>query len=158
MPDMPPGSQPLPTAGDCAPTLWRDADFMKLWVGQTISQFGSALSQLALPLIAVITLNASPAEMGLLAAVGTAPSLLVGLFAGVWVDRCRRRTLLITGDVGRALLLATIPGAAFLGILSIIQLYVIGFLSGVLTVFFDVASRSYVPTVIDRRQLVEGNS
>lgn len=158
MPDMLPGSQPLPTAGDHAPTLWRHADFMKLWVGQTISRFGSALSRLALPLIAVITLHATPAEMGLLAAVGTAPSLLVGLFAGVWVDRYQRRTLLITGDVGRALLLATIPVAAFLGLLSMVQLYGIGFLSGVLTVFFDVASRSYVPTVIDRRQLVEGNS
>jgi Major Facilitator Superfamily len=157
MPDMPSGSQPLPTAGDGAPTLWRHADFMKLWVGQTISLFGSALTSLALPLIAAITLKATPVEMGLLAAVGTAPSLLVGLFAGVWVDRYRRRTLLIVGDIGRALLLSTIPAAALLGILSIVQLYLVGFLSGVLTVCFDVASRSYLPTLIDRRQLVEGN-
>ena len=85
------------------------------------------------------------------------PSLLVGLCAGVWVDRSRRRTLLIAGDVGRALCLATIPGAAFLGVLSIEQLYVVGFLDGVLTVFFDVAAQSYLPTVLDRRQFVEGN-
>ena len=83
MSDTPSGSQPLTMASDHTPTLWRHADFMKLWVGQTISLFGSALSRLALPLIAVITLNATPAEMGLLAAVGTAPSLVVGLFAGV---------------------------------------------------------------------------
>jgi MFS family permease len=130
---------------------------MKLWAGQTISLFGSALSRLAIPLIAVLTLNATPAEMGLLAAVGTAPILLVGLFAGVWVDRLRRRTLLIAGDVGRVLLLVTIPAAAFLGNLTMVQLYVVGFLIGVLTVFFDVASRSYLPTLIDRRQLVEAN-
>src|SRR5262245_24277851 len=104
-PATPSGSQPLTTAGDRTPTLWRHADFMKLWVGQTISLFGSALSRLALPLIAALTLNAIPAEMGLLAAVDTAPSLVVGLFAGVWVDRYRRRTLLIAGDLGRALLL-----------------------------------------------------
>jgi MFS family permease len=144
-------------ASDRTPTLWRHADFMKLWVGQTISRFGSALSRLALPLIAAITLNATPAEMGLLAAVDTAPSLVVGLCAGVWVDRYRRRTWLIVGDLGRALLLVTIPAAALLGVLSLVQLYVVGFLSGVLTVCFDVAARSYLPTVIDRRQLVEGN-
>jgi len=130
---------------------------MKLWIGQTTSLFGSALSRLAIPLIAALALNATPAEMGLLTAVGTAPSLLVGLFTGVWVDRIRRRTLLIVGDVGRALLLVTIPAAAFLGVLTMVQLYVVGFLTGVLSVFFDVASRSYLPTLIDRCQLVEAN-
>src|SRR5262249_62191304 len=102
---------------------------------------GTPPSRLALPLTPPLTLNPTPAEMGLLAAVDTAPSLLVGLFAGVWVDRYRRRMLLIAGDLGRALLLATIPLAASLGLLSIVQLYVTGFLSGVLTVFFDIASR-----------------
>src|SRR5438132_12153958 len=101
MSDTPSGSQPLTMASDHTPTLWRHADFMKLWIGQTISRLGSALSRLALPLIAAITLHATPAEMGLLAAVGTAPSLLVGLVAGVWGDRYRRRTLLIAGDLGR---------------------------------------------------------
>lgn len=84
---------------------------MKLWTGQTISLFGSALSRLAIPLIAALALNATPAEMGLLTAAGTAPSLLVGLFAGVWVDRIRRRTLLIVGDVGRALMLGAFVGS-----------------------------------------------
>jgi len=158
MSDMPSSSQPHTTAGIRAPTLWHHADFMKLWVGQTTSFFGSALTRLALPLIAAFTLNATPVDMGLLAAVGTAPSLLVGLFAGVCVDRWRRRSLLIVGDVGRALLLVTIPAAAFLGRLSMVQLYVVSFLGGILALLFDVASRSYLPTVIDRRQLVEGNS
>lgn len=157
MPGTPSGSQSLTTVSDRTPTLWHHADFMKLWVGQTISLFGSALSRLALPLIAAITLNATPAEMGLLAAIGMAPSLVVGLFAGVWVDRSRRRTWLIAGDIGRALLLATLPAAALLGVLSMMQLYVVGFLGGAFTVCFDVAARSYLPTVIDRRQLVEGN-
>jgi MFS-type transporter involved in bile tolerance (Atg22 family) len=149
--------QPIPTTNFHAPSLWHHADFMNLWVGQTISLFGSALSRLAIPLIAALALNATPAEMGLLAAAGTAPTLLVGLFAGVWVDRIRRRTLLIVGDVGRAILLLTIPAAAFMGLLTMVQLYVVGFLTGVFSVFFDVASRSYLPTLIDRRQLVEAN-
>ncbi len=136
MPNPASSLQPVTTAGDRAATLWRHADFMKLWVGQTISLFGRGLSGLALPLIAAITLKATPAEMGLLAAVGTAPSLLVGLFAGVWVDRYRRRTFLIAGDLGRALLLATIPIAVLAGALSLVQLYAVGFCAGVLSVFF----------------------
>jgi MFS family permease len=105
MPDPPADSPPHTTAGDGSPTLWHHADFMKLWVGQTISLGGSALTGLALPLLAALTLHATAAEMGLLAAVGTAPSLVVGLVAGVWVDRYRCRPLLIAGDLSRALLL-----------------------------------------------------
>jgi MFS family permease len=152
-----PAPQPIHADDNHPPTLWRHADFMKLWVGQTISLFGSALSRLAIPLIAALTLQATPVEMGFLAAVGTAPVLLVGLFAGVWVDRLQRRTLLIVGDVGRALLLVTIPLAAFLGALTMLQLYAISFLIGILNVFFDVAARSYLPNLIDRCQLVEAN-
>jgi MFS family permease len=138
--------------------LWRDADFLKLWVGQTISMFGSSLSRLAIPLIAALMLNATPAEMGFLAAVGTAPSLLIGLFAGIWVDKIKRRTLLILSDAGRALLLITIPAAAYLGILTMVHLYSISFLVGIFTVFFDITSRSYLPSLIDRTQLFDGNS
>jgi len=119
---------------------------------------GEALSRLAIPLIAALTLAATPAQMGLLAAVGTAPALLIGIFTGVWVDRFRRRNLLIVSDIGRALLLVTIPLAVFLGVLSMAQLYIVGFLSGVFSVIFDVAARSYLPTLIDPSQLVEGNS
>lgn len=130
---------------------------MKLWTGQTISWIGSALSRLAIPLIAAVTLNAAPAEMGFLTAVGTAPFLLVGLFAGVWVDRFQRRSIMIASDVGRALLLLSIPAAAILDVLSMGQLYVVGFLSGVFSVFFDVSGRSYLPTLVDQRQLVDAN-
>src|SRR5438552_19004151 len=111
-------------------TLWRHRDFMKLWIGETISLFGSQFTLLALPLIAALTLRATPAQMGILSAVETAPFLLIGLFAGVWVDRRRKRPLLIAGDLGRALLLATIPLAAISGLLTIIQLNVVGCLVG----------------------------
>jgi len=139
-------------------TLWRHRDFMKLWVAETISLFGSQFTMLALPLIAAITLQATPAEMGVLSAVETAPFLLIGLFAGVWVDRRRKRPILIAGDIGRALLLISIPLAAIAGMLSIYQLYVVGFLVGICTVFFDVAYQSYLPVLVNRDQLVDGNS
>jgi MFS-type transporter involved in bile tolerance (Atg22 family) len=138
-------------------SLWRHADFMKLWIRQTTSWFGSAFSRLAIPLIAALTLQTTHAEMGLLTAAGTAPTLFIGLFAGVGVDRVRHRHLLISGDVGRALLLLTIPTTAFLGVLTMVQLYVVGFLIGTFCIFFEVASRSYLPTLIDRRQLLEAN-
>lgn len=138
--------------------LWRHAEFVKLWVGQTISQFGTQVSQLAIPLTAALVLNATPAQMGLLAAVEFLPFLVLSLFAGVWVDRMRRRPILIVSDIGRAVLLGSIPLAALLGILRIEQLYVVGLLTGVFTVFFDVAYQSYLPVLVSREHLVEGNS
>jgi MFS family permease len=131
---------------------------MKLWVAQTISVFGTGFTQLALPLIAVTALGATPAQMGFLGTAEFLPFLLLGLVAGVWVDRWPRRPVLIVGDVGRALALATIPLAALAGVLGMPQLYVVGFLAGVLTVFFDVAYQAYLPALVKRRQLVEGNS
>lgn len=95
--------------------LWRHSEFMKLWTAQTVSVFGTMITHLALPLTAVLTLNASPAQMGILGAVEFAPFLLIGLFAGVWVDRMRRRPILIAADIGRALLLGSIPLMAALG-------------------------------------------
>ncbi len=147
---------PSPTGEDTS-SLWRHRGFLKLWAGQTISQFGSQFSLLALPLVAAVGLQASPAEMGILAAAEAAPFLLLGLFAGVWVDRNRRRPFLILGDLGRALVLATIPLAALAGALSIYQLYAVGFAVGVLTVFFDVAYQAYLPSLVGRAHLVEGN-
>jgi MFS family permease len=138
--------------------LWRHPDFVKLWSGQTISRFGSEISQLAIPLTAALVLNASPAQMGLLGAFEFAPFLLLSLFAGVWVDRVRRRPVLIVADVGRAILLGSIPAAALAGVLRIEQLYVVGLLTGVLTVFFDVAYQAYLPVLVSREHLVEGNS
>ena len=138
--------------------LWRHPEFVKLWTGQTISQFGTQVSQLAIPLTAVLVLNASPAEMGLLGAFEFSPFLLLSLFAGVWVDRLRRRPILIVADIARAALLGSIPLAAVLGVLTMAQLYVVGLVSGVFTVFFDVAYQSYLPVLVNREHLVEGNS
>jgi MFS family permease len=138
--------------------LWQHAEFVKLWTGQTISRFGSEISQLAIPLAAALVLDASPAQMGLLSAFEFAPFLLLSLFAGVWVDRVRRRPVLIVADIGRAVILGSIPAAAVLGVLRIEQLYVVGLLTGVLTVFFDVAYQAYLPVLVSREHLVEGNS
>ena len=119
--------------------LWRHPDFLKLWSAETISQVGSQVTGLALPLVAIITLDVSAFEVALLGVVEFAPFILVSLPAGVWVDRLPRRPILIVGDLGRAALLATIPIAYAVDALTIWQLYVVGFLFGVLTVFFDVA-------------------
>ncbi len=139
-------------------TLWRHRDFLKLWSGQTISVFGSQFTHLAVPLIAAMILKASPAQMGVLSAVVTAPFLLIGLFAGAWVDRWRRRPILIAGDVGRALVLLVIPAAHLAGVLDMALLYAVGFLTGAMTVFFDVAYQAYLPSLVDREHLLEGNS
>jgi MFS family permease len=138
--------------------LWRHGDFLKLWSAETISQFGTQVTGLALPLVAVITLDVSAFEVSALVVVEFAPFLLISLPAGVWVDRLPRRPILIFGDLGRAALLGTIPAAYALDILTIWQLYVVGFFVGVCTVFFDVAYQSYLPSLVDREQLVEGNS
>ncbi|MDQ2787252.1 MAG: MFS transporter [Chloroflexota bacterium] len=138
--------------------LWRHADFLKLWAGQSVSQFGSQITVLALPLTAALTLHASAANMGFLAAASTAPFLLFGLFAGVWVDRLRRRPILMIADIARFVLLLLIPLLALLGALALVDLYVIAFLVGILTVFFEVAYTSFLPAVVGRAHLVDGNS
>ena len=138
--------------------LLRHPDFRRLWVAQTVSVVGSQLTSVALPLTAVLTLRATPLEMGLLGAAANMPILLGGLFAGVWVDRLRRRPILIVADLGQGLLLATIPLAAFLGLLRIEMLYAIAILVGTLKLFFDVAVTSYLPVLVRREELAEGNS
>ena len=105
--------------------LWRHPDFLKLWAGQTISVFGSQITALALPLTAVLTLQATPAQMGILRATHSASAVLAGLFAGVLADRIRRRPILIGTDLGFAVLAGSIPVAAFLGLLRIEQLYLV---------------------------------
>ena len=138
--------------------LWRHPDFLKLWSAETISQFGSQVTGLALPLVAIITLDVSAFEVALLGIIEFAPFILISLPAGVWVDRWPRRPVLIIGDLGRAALLATIPIAYAFDALTISQLYIVGFLFGILTVFFDVAYMSYLPSLVRRDQLVDGNS
>jgi len=131
---------------------------MKLWIGQSISEFGTQVSQLAIPLVAVLVLDASAFEVASLGTVEFLPFLLFTLPAGVWVDRLSRRMVLIVGDLGRAGLLLSIPIAYGLDVLTLAQLYAVGFLVGILTVFFDVAYQAYLPSIVDRDQLVEGNA
>jgi MFS family permease len=138
--------------------LLRQPVFLLFWTGQTISAFGSQITALALPLTAVLTLGATPVQMGLLSAAQTGPFLILGLFAGVWVDRLRRRPILIAADLGRGMLLATIPLAAALELLSMEQLYAVALGTGVLTTFGIVAYASFVPSVVGREHLTEGNS
>lgn len=142
-----------PTTG-----LWRHGDFLRLWSGQTISQFGSQISQLAIPLAAIIVLDASAFEVALLGAVEFLPFLLFTLPAGVWVDRLPRRPILIWSDLGRALALASVPIAYAFGALTMSQLFLVGFVIGSLTVSFDVAYQSYLPSLVGRDELVSGNS
>ena len=138
--------------------LWRHADFMRLWAGQTISVFGSMIGGTAMSFTAILVLHATPFQMGLLAAARLVPAFLTGLIAGAWVDRLRRRPILLWADLGRAAVLATIPLAAALQLLRIEQLYVVAFLVSILTLFFDVAYRSYLPSLVRREDLIEGNS
>jgi len=130
---------------------------MKLWAGQAVSIFGTEVTSLALPLTAVFLLKATPLQMGILGAVGLAPYVMLSLVAGVWVDRLRRRPVLIAADLGRAVLLASIPAAALLRLLTMGQLYVVGFLVGTLSLLFGLAYQSFLPSVVGRDRLVEGN-
>ncbi|MGZ3629768.1 MAG: MFS transporter [Ktedonobacteraceae bacterium] len=138
--------------------LWKNPDFVKLWIGQTVSYFGSGITGIALPLTAVLILAATPVQMGILGALDGVSVLVISLLAGVWVDRVRRRPLMIASDLGRAFILSTIPLAALLGVLAIWQLYIVAALAGMLTVIFNVASSAYVPSLIPQESLVEGNS
>jgi len=137
--------------------MWRQTDFLKLWAGQTVSLFGSQVSQLALPLVAVILLGASASEMGLLRALEFAPSLLA-LPVGALVDRRQRRPLLIAANLFQSLVLASVPVAALAGVLSIGQLYVVAVLAGALAMGFSVAYGAYLPSLVAPEYLVEGNS
>jgi len=138
--------------------LWHHSDFIKLWTGQTISEFGSQISQLAIPLLALLELNATTFEFAVLGVLGFMPFIIFALPAGVWVDRLRRRSILIVCDSSRAVLLALIPVLWAAGVLQIWQLMVLQFLIGIFTVFFDVAYQSYLPSLIERSDLVDGNS
>jgi MFS family permease len=138
--------------------LWKNSNFLKLWAGQTVSVFGSQITVLALPLLAANILQATPQQMGILGFVQFIPWLLVGLFAGVWVDRLQRRPIMLTADILRAMLLALIPLAALLGWMRMEYLYLIGFFVGICNVFFDIAYVAILPSLVSREQLVEGNS
>ena len=140
------------------PSLWRHADFMKLWAGQTVSELGSVVTRTAVPLVALLVLGAGPLQMALLVVSGSLAVLLVGFVAGAWVDRLLRRPLLIWADAIRAIVLLSIPAAYVAGVLRIEQLYLVVFLEGCLGALFDAAYPAYVPSLIGVDRVVEGNS
>jgi MFS family permease len=141
-----------------AASLWRHADFARLWTGQTISELGSVVTRTALPLVALLVLGAGPREMAFLVVAASSAVLLVGLVAGAWVDRLPRRPVLIWADVIRAAVLFWIPAAYPLGLLRIEHLYVVAFIEAALGTLFDSAYRAYLPSLVGRDRLVEGNS
>lgn len=138
--------------------LWRHTDFMKLWSGQTISELGSRVTRDGLPLVALLVLGASPLQMGVITALGSLVVLLISLPAGAWVDRLRRKPIMLAADIGRALVIASIPIAALTQQLRLEQLYVVVALNGGLTVLFNAAYEAYLPSLIARDNLAEGNS
>lgn len=138
--------------------LFRHPDFMRLWVGQTISEAGSQVTALALPTVAILLLHAGPFEVGLLGALAFLPFPVLGLIAGVYADRLRRRPIMIACDLGRMLALASVPVAFALQALTIGQLYGVALITGIFNVFFAVSYQSYLPALIERADLIEGNS
>jgi MFS family permease len=150
---------PAPDVPESHPAgLWRDADFRRLWVGQTASQFGEQTTLIVLPLIAVLALHADAAQLGILRAVGQAPLLLLPLLVGAWVDRWRTRTVMVLADLGRALVLCGLAVTGLLGGIGLPALMVVAFAVGSLSVFFDVAYQASLVRLVKRDQLVQGNS
>jgi MFS family permease len=138
--------------------LWRHRDFLLLWGGQTVSRIGDQFTGLAVPYIAVYLFQAGPVENGILGAASTLPFLIFGLLVGVWADRRARRRVLIFADLGRGTMIAIIAVLGITGLLGLTHLYVLSFLIGVLTVFFDVAYQAYLPSIVERGHLVDANS
>jgi MFS family permease len=138
--------------------LWRHHDFLCLWAGQSVSVFGTLVGQLALQFTAVVWLEATPSQVAALVLCGIVPAFAVGLFAGVVVDRGARKPIMVATDFGRAVVLFAVPVAALFGMLTIWQLFVTASLLSAMSVFFGVAYRSYLPALVSRERLVEGNS
>jgi MFS family permease len=150
---VPPEAAPEP------PPLLRQPEFMKLWAAQSISQLGDQITLLALPLVAVLTLDASAAQMGFLVAAELMPHLLFSLFAGVLIERVStRRRLMIVADLARAALLASIPLAAAFDLLSFPQLYAVAFGIGTFAVMFDISWSTLFISIVPRRDVVDANS
>lgn len=138
--------------------LWAHPDFVRLWAGTTTSTFGSLIGYIALSFTAIEFLDASAAQVAVLGACQLVPGFLVSPLAGVWVDRLRRRPILIISDLGRAIALGTVPLAAAFHVLSIWQLFAVASATSALSVFFQAAYQSYLPTLVEQKELVEGNA
>src|SRR5688572_10751585 len=140
------------------PALWRDPNFVQLWTAQAISAFGARITREGLPIAAVLTLGASPGQVGLLSALSNGPALIVGLACGGYVDRTKRRGLMMAADIVRAVALATIPIAALLHLLTLPQLYVAAALVGAASVLFEIADHAYLPALVAREDLTRANA
>ena len=139
-------------------TIWRNQAFVRVWTAATISIFGSLVTRIALPLVAILVLGSGAVEVALLRALELGATLIFGLVAGAWVDRLRRRPVLIWADLGRAVLLGSVPVAFALGVLTFPQLLVVSGLAAILTTFFDAADNAYLPSIVERERLVDANS
>ncbi|MCC2032528.1 MFS transporter [Microbacterium allomyrinae] len=158
---------PRPEAPDVLPaepgrdtrkgSLWRDRNFMTMWSGQALSQFGAQITELAIPVLAVLMLNATEWEVGVLGAAQVAAFLVVGLPAGAWIDRMRKRHVMIWADAVRAVALASLPVLALLGVLEIWHLIAVALVMGIATVFFDVSNQSIIPSLVRTNQIAEAN-
>lgn len=141
-----------------ATPLWQNAAFVRVWAAATVSIFGSLITRMALPLAAILILGAGAFEVALIRGMELGTTLVVGLVAGAWVDRLRRRPVLIWADLGRAFLLGSIPAAHVLGVLTLIHILAVSGLAAVLTTFFDSADNAYLPTIVERERLVDANA
>lgn len=137
--------------------LIHNSDFLKLWGGETVSRFGTQVTVFSIPMLAALTLNATPAQMGYLGTAMFLPYLVTPLFAGTLVDHHRRKPIMIFMNLIRALLIGSIPVMAFFSEIQMAYLYVVCFLNGIAQVFFELAYHSYIPTLVDRTNLVEAN-
>jgi MFS family permease len=151
------GSPPT-TLPEMDTSIWRNRDFVRLWAASTVSVFGSLITRTALPFAAILVLGAGPLEIAAIRSFEILGGLIVSLAAGAWVDRLRRRPVMIVADLGRALMLASIPVASLVAALSIPHLIVVAFLAAVLTTFHNVADAAYLPTVVERDRLVASNA
>jgi MFS family permease len=141
-----------------ASTLWSNHAFVRVWAAATVSIFGSLVTRIALPLVAILVLGSGAFEVAVLRSLDLGATLVFGLVAGAWVDRLRRRPVLIWADLGRAFLLGSIPVAFALGVLTYWHLLIVSGLAAILTTFFDAADNAYLPTIVERERLVDANS
>src|SRR3989440_8339512 len=138
--------------------LWRHVDFLKLWAGETVSEFGSQVTLLAVPTVAILVLHAGPFQVGVLSALEFLAFPTLGLVAGVYADRLRRRPLMIASDIQRLPALGSIPLLFILDALTLQQLYIVALLTGIFTVFFGVSYQSSLPALVNRPNLTDGNT
>ena len=140
-----------------AGNLWRHREFTRFWFSDTVSQFGNQFSGFALPVLAVLSFSATPLDIGIITALAIVPYPLLGLFVGVWVDSFRKRRIMVLCNLGRMFVLATVPAGYLLGVLSLTQIFVVSLVTGVFSVFFDISYQAYLPILVDRGDLIEGN-